>query len=60
MDPKILGGVPVFSGTRLPIESVLGAIDAGVTLEELKNMYPHLTQGHIDAARAFGKMQPRP
>lgn len=58
-DHEILGGTPVFSGTRLPIESVLGALDAGDSLQELQKAYPYLTEAHVDAARVYEIVHPR-
>jgi uncharacterized protein (DUF433 family) len=59
VDAGILSGTPVFSGTRVPIEMVLGSLHAGMTLEELREGWPFLTQAHIDAARIYTKVNPR-
>lgn len=34
IDPEILGGTPVFAGTRVPIESLFDHLEAGVPLDE--------------------------
>lgn len=52
-DPQVMGGVPCFAGTRVPVGTVLGSLDAGDTFEEARNAYPFLTPGHVEAARAF-------
>jgi uncharacterized protein (DUF433 family)/transcriptional regulator with XRE-family HTH domain len=58
--PKVMGGMPVFAGSRVPIETVLSSLEAGVDLEELKLSYPFLTPAHLDAARAYEQEHPRP
>ena len=57
-NPKVMGGMPVFSGSRVPIEIVLSSLKAGVDLEELKLSYPFLTPAHIEAARAYEQEHP--
>jgi uncharacterized protein (DUF433 family) len=47
----ILAGTPVFAGSRLPIATVLGSLDAGESWERLIANWPFLTQEHVRAAR---------
>ncbi len=35
VDPEIVHGEPVFKGTRLPVETVIGAVDAYMELDGL-------------------------
>jgi uncharacterized protein (DUF433 family)/transcriptional regulator with XRE-family HTH domain len=58
-NPKVMGGMPVFAGSRVPIEIALSSLEAGVDLEELKLSYPFLTPAHLDAARAYEQEHPR-
>jgi uncharacterized protein (DUF433 family) len=58
-NPKVMGGMPVFAGSRVPIEIVLSSLKAGVDLEELKLSYPFLTPAHVEAARAYELEHPR-
>lgn len=39
-DPDILGGTPVFKGTRVPIEALWDYLKAGDTLEEFLDDFP--------------------
>ncbi len=39
-DPEILGGVPVFRGTRVPVQSLFDYLAAGQTLEEFIDHFP--------------------
>ena len=39
-DPEILGGTPVFRGTRLPIRSLFDYLGGGDTLDEFLRQFP--------------------
>jgi uncharacterized protein (DUF433 family) len=58
-DPAVMGGVPCFAGTRVPIDHVLSSLDEGESLARLQASYPFLTDAHVDAARAYTLAQPR-
>ena len=40
IDPEILGGTPVFNGTRVPIESLFDHLEGGVSLDEFLDDFP--------------------
>ncbi len=40
IDNDILGGQPVFTGTRVPVESLFDHLEAGVSLEEFLDDFP--------------------
>ena len=44
IDPEILGGQPVFMGTRVPIETLFDHLEAGVSLEEFLDDFPTVTK----------------
>lgn len=58
-DPEILGGTPVFAGTRVPSEVVLGSLAADIGLDRLQDSYPFLTEAHIESAQVFALVHPR-
>ncbi len=58
-DPEILYGEPVFAGTRVTIDAVLGSIDAGIELARIRASYPIADDEHIAAARAYRAAHPR-
>jgi len=58
-DPDIMGGVAVFTGTRVPVDVVLSSIAAGVRMDRLRSSYPFLTDAHIQAARVYQEVHPR-
>jgi uncharacterized protein (DUF433 family) len=39
-DPDILGGTPVFVGTRVPVQSLFDYLEAGDTLDEFLRQFP--------------------
>ena len=65
-DPEILGGTPVFVGTRVPVKSLYDHLEAGDTLDECLDSVPsvsrqqavaalelarEMTEAHVAAAR---------
>jgi uncharacterized protein (DUF433 family) len=57
-DPKILGGLAVFVGTRVPVDTVLASLDKPIDKHRLIQSYPFLKDEHIDAARIYTKIHP--
>ena len=51
-DPGILRGSPVITGTRVPIEIVLGSLASGMSTDEVCEGY-RLTESDIQAALAY-------
>jgi uncharacterized protein (DUF433 family) len=49
-DPDILGGMPVFAGTRVPVRSLFDYLEAGDTLDEFLNQFPSVTREQAIAA----------
>ena len=44
-DPEILGGVPIFRGTRVPLQALFDYLEGGDTLEEFLDGYPSVSRG---------------
>ena len=44
VDPNILGGTPVFSGTRVPVDALLNNLEAGVSLDEFLQNFPTVSR----------------
>lgn len=44
IDPEILGGQPVFSGTRVPVESLFDHLEAGIPLDEFLDDFPSVSK----------------
>ena len=43
-DPNILGGTPVFSGTRVPVRILWDHLKAGIRLDEFLDDYPTVSR----------------
>jgi uncharacterized protein (DUF433 family) len=43
-DSDVLGGTPVFRGTRVPFQTFLEYIEAGQTLDEFLDDFPTVTR----------------
>ena len=55
-DPEILGGTPVFVGTRVPAQSLFDYLEGGETLDEFLRQFPSVRREQaialLDLARA--------
>jgi uncharacterized protein (DUF433 family) len=49
-DPEIMGGTPVFVGTRVPAESLFDYLEAGDSLEEFLEAFPTVSREQAVAA----------
>jgi uncharacterized protein (DUF433 family) len=43
-DPDILGGTPVFVGTRVPVKTLLDYLEAGDSLNEFLDHFPSVSR----------------
>jgi len=43
-DPEVMGGTPVFKGTRVPVAVLFENLADGMTLDEILDAYPTLTR----------------
>jgi uncharacterized protein (DUF433 family) len=58
-DGEVMGGAPVFAGTRVPVEIVAASKAEGVDDARLKKSYPFLTDELIEAALVYSRIHPR-
>ena len=49
-DPDILGGTPVFVGTRVPVQALIDYIEGGHSLEKFLDDFPTVSRGLAVAA----------
>lgn len=49
-DPGILGGTPVFRGTRVPLQALFDSIEGGETLEGFLEGFPSVSREMAVAA----------
>jgi len=54
-DRDILGGTPVFTGTRVPVQTLLDYLVAGDTLDAFLDDFPTVSRAHALAVLEFAK-----
>jgi uncharacterized protein (DUF433 family) len=57
-DPEILGGVPVFVGTRVPVDALIDFLEGGETIAYFLENYPGVSPEQVsgfleEASRAL-------
>lgn len=54
-DPSILGGKPVFRGTRLPVETLFQYLADNLTLDYYLETFPSVNREHVLAVLRYGQ-----
>ena len=54
-DPGILGGTPVFVGTRVPVKTLLDYLEAGDALDVFLHHFPSVSRAQAVAALELAK-----
>lgn len=49
-DPDILGGTPVFQGTRVPFRNLIDYLERGYSVEEFVDAFPSVSREQVVAA----------
>ena len=47
--PDILGGTPVFRGTRVPVQTLIEYLEGGQTIDEFLDGFPTVTREQVIA-----------
>ena len=47
--PDVMGGTPVFAGTRVPIENLLDYLEGGESIDDFLEGFPSVTRGQVVA-----------
>ena len=47
IDPEVMGGAPVFRGTRVPIQTLFDYIEGEETIDEFLEDFPTVTKDQI-------------
>ena len=56
IDPETMGGTPVFTGTRVPIQALFDYIETGETLDEFLENFPSVKKDFaIEVLKMAGK-----
>jgi uncharacterized protein (DUF433 family) len=48
-NPDILGGTPVFVGTRVPVDALVDFLEGGDTIEDFLENYPGVSREQVVA-----------
>ena len=49
IDPELMGGTPVFRGTRVPVRHLLDHIENNATIDEFISGFPSVTKEQVIA-----------
>ena len=58
VNPKIMGGNPVFRGTRVPVHQIAELLAKGETVERLREDYPRVSEEMIRLAPIYAAAHP--
>lgn len=47
VSPEILGGTAVFSGTRVPVQTLLDYLEAGDSIDDFLDGFPSVTREQV-------------
>lgn len=47
--PEVMGGTPVFSGSRVPIQTLLDYLEAGESIDDFIEGFPSVSRGQVIA-----------
>ena len=56
-DPEILGGTPVFAGTRVPIQNLIDYLEGGESIEDFLDGFPSVKREQVIAVIEAGKVK---
>lgn len=56
-DPEILGGTPVFVGTRVPVRSLFDQLEAGDSIEDFLEGFPSVKRDQVIAILEASRQQ---
>jgi uncharacterized protein (DUF433 family) len=55
IDPEIVSGAPVFTGTRVPVDALNNNLEDGLTLDEFLDNFPTVTRAQALQVLEFSK-----
>ena len=56
-DPQIMGGTPVFVGTRVPLQNFIDYLEGGESVEDFLEAFPTVTRKQAIAVIEAGKLK---
>jgi uncharacterized protein (DUF433 family) len=55
-DPEIMGGTPVFVGTRVPLQNLVDYLEGGQSIEDFLDAFPTVKREQVIAVIEAGKL----
>ena len=55
VNPKVQGGLPCFTGTRVPVSSLFDHLQRGYTVEQFIEDFPTVAREQVDAVLEMAK-----
>ena len=56
-DPEIMGGTPVFVGTRVPLQNLIDALEGGESIEDFLDGFPSVKRSQAIAVIEAGQLK---
>lgn len=56
-DSKVLGGTPVFVGTRVPLQNLIDSLEGGESVEDFLEAFPTVKREQVIAVIEAGKLK---
>ncbi len=55
IDPEVLSGTPVFTGTRVPVDTLISNLEAGLTVDAFLENFPSVSREQALEVLGFSK-----
>jgi uncharacterized protein (DUF433 family) len=56
-DPEIMGGTPVFVGTRVPLQNLIDSLEGDQSIEDFLAAFPTVQRQQVIAVIEAGKLK---
>lgn len=56
-NPEVMGGTPVFAGTRVPLQNLIDCLEGGESVEDFLEAFPTVTRVQAIAVIEAGKLK---
>lgn len=56
-DPEIMGGTPVFVGSRVPLQNLIDSLEGGESIEDFLDGFPSVKRDQVIAVIEAGKLR---
>lgn len=55
--PEIMGGTPVFAGTRVPLQNLIDGLEGGESIDDFLEGFPTVRREQVIAVIEAGKLR---